>query len=33
MNDQEYAKMNKLGIWNMDFEYPWDWKDKIKKQK
>ena len=31
--DQEYAKMNKLGIWNMKFEYPWKWKDKIKKNK
>ena len=31
--DQEYAKMNKLGLWNMKFEYPWDWKTKAKKQK
>ena len=30
--DQEYARMNKLGLWNMKFEYPWDWKNKIKKQ-
>ena len=28
--DQEYAKINKLGLWNMKFEYPWDWKKKIK---
>ena len=27
--DQEYAKMNKLGLWNMDFDYPWNWRDKI----
>ena len=27
-NDQKYAKMNKLGIWNMKFEYPWIWKKK-----
>ena len=30
-NDQEYAKINKLGFWNMKFEYPWEWKEKIKK--
>ncbi len=27
-NHQEYAKMNKLGFWNMKFEYPWIWKKK-----
>ena len=32
-NDQEYAKINKLGFWNMKFEYPWEWKEKIKKNK
>ncbi len=32
-NDQEYAKMNKLGFWNMNFEYPWEWKEKIRKNK
>ena len=32
-NDQEYAKKNKLGIWNMQFEYPWLWKEKIRKDK
>ena len=32
-NDQEYAKMHKLGFWNMKFEYPWEWKEKIKKNK
>ena len=31
--DQEYAKINKLGFWNMKFEYPWEWKEKIKKNK
>ncbi len=31
--DQEYAMMNKLGLWSMKFEFPWDWKDKIRKQK
>ena len=32
-NYQEYAKINKLGIWNMKFEYPWEWKEKIRKNK
>ena len=32
-NDQEYAKMNSLGFWNMKFEYPWEWKKKIRKNK
>ena len=31
--DQEYAKKNKLGIWNMQFEYPWLWKEKIRKDR
>ena len=24
--DEEYAKINKLGIWKMKFEYPWDFR-------
>ncbi len=32
-NDQEYAKMNKLGFWNMKFEYPWIWKKKVREKK
>ena len=28
--DEEYAKANKLGIWNMKFEYPWEWRKKIR---
>ena len=24
--DQTYAKNNKLGLWNMKFEYPWIWR-------
>ena len=31
--DEEYAKMNKLGFWNMKFEYPWIWREKIRKNK
>ena len=33
LNDQEYAKINKLGFWNMKFEYPWIWREKIRKNK
>ena len=32
-NDQEYARINKLGFWNTKFEYPWIWKEKIRKNK
>ena len=32
-NDQEYAKINKLGVWNMKFEYPWIWKKKVREKK
>jgi len=28
--DEKYAKMNKLGLWNMKFEYPWQWRKKIR---
>ena len=24
---------NNLGIWNMKFEYPWDWRKKIREGK
>ena len=24
--DEEYAKTNKLGMWSMKFEYPWDFR-------
>ena len=24
--EQEYAKKNKLGMWNMKFDYPWIWR-------
>jgi len=32
-NDQEYAKINKLGFWKMKFEYPWIWKKKVREKK
>ena len=28
--DQEYAKKNKLGLWGMKFELPWEFKEKNK---
>ena len=29
-HDEEYAKINKLGIWKMKLEYPWEWRKKNK---
>ena len=26
--DEDYAKFNKLGMWSMEFEYPWNWRKK-----
>ena len=26
--DQEYAKTNKLGLWSMTFDFPWDFRKK-----
>ena len=25
IEDEEYAKFNKLGMWSMEFQYPWDY--------
>ena len=30
--DEEYAKVNKLGLWTMKFEYPWKWRKKIREE-
>ena len=30
--DEEYAKANKLGLWTMKFEYPWEWRKKIREK-
>ena len=30
INDEEYAKENKLGLWSMMFEYPWDYRAKLR---
>ena len=26
VEDEEYAKFNKLGMWSMEFQYPWDYR-------
>ena len=26
IEDEEYAKINKLGMWSMEFQYPWDYR-------
>ena len=28
VSDEEFAKANKLGMWSMKFDYPWDWRKK-----
>ena len=28
VSDEDFAKSNKLGIWSMEFDYPWDWRKK-----
>ena len=28
VEDEDYARLNKFGIWSMDFEYPWDYRKK-----
>ena len=30
--DEEYARINQLGLWKMKFEYPWQWRKKIRNQ-
>ena len=26
--DEDYARINRIGMWSMKFEYPWDWRKK-----
>ena len=26
IKDEEFAKINKLGMWSMTFQYPWDFR-------
>jgi len=28
IEDEDYAKSRKLGMWSMEFDYPWDWRKK-----
>ena len=28
ISDEDYARINKLGMWSMEFDYPWDWTKK-----
>ena len=28
IKDEDFARLNNLGIWSMTFEYPWDWRKK-----
>ena len=28
ISDEDFAKKNKIGMWSMNFEYPWDWRKK-----
>ena len=28
IKDEDYAKSKKLGMWSMEFDYPWDWRKK-----
>ena len=30
VEDEEYAKTNQLGLWSMQFEYPWDYRNRIR---
>ncbi len=28
IKDEDFARSNELGMWSMNFEYPWDWRKK-----
>jgi endonuclease YncB( thermonuclease family) len=28
VQDEEYAKLNQLGLWKMKFDFPWDYRKK-----
>ena len=28
ISDEDFAKKNNIGMWSMNFEYPWDWRKK-----
>ena len=27
-SDEDFASVNKIGMWSMEFDYPWDWRKK-----
>ena len=29
--EQKFAKDNKLGLWSMEFIYPWEWRSRVRK--
>ncbi len=31
IEDEQYARENKLGLWSMTFEYPWDYRSNLRK--
>ena len=28
ITDEDFARTNKIGMWSMEFDYPWDWRKK-----
>ncbi|MDB2655039.1 thermonuclease family protein [Candidatus Pelagibacter bacterium] len=28
ITDEDFARTNKIGMWSMQFDYPWDWRKK-----
>jgi len=26
ITDEDYAKVNQIGMWSMEFDYPWDYR-------
>jgi endonuclease YncB( thermonuclease family) len=28
LSDEDFARTNKIGMWSMEFDYPWDWRKK-----
>ena len=28
VTDENFARTNKIGMWSMEFDYPWDWRKK-----
>ena len=30
IEDEQYARENKLGLWSMNFEYPWEYRRKLR---